>query len=286
MKIQQKINELTRRIIPVLGEREAKASMRIAAEDIFGWTQTDLIVKGDDEISDFRASQLDSVADRIVLGEPLQYVLGKAHFYGMSFEVTPDVLIPRPETSELVDIIVRDNPRPDLRVLDVGTGSGCIAVALARNLPFSRLTALDVSERALEVARRNAKKFKTSVTFIHADIMKWDAPSDSFDIIVSNPPYIAEHERADMEARVLAHEPASALFVPDADPIMFYRRISAVASIALVRGGKLYFEINPLFASEVCAELKKSGFEDVRIERDIHGRQRFALAVKPFGDES
>lgn len=285
MKIQEKISELIRRLAPVLGEGEARASLRVAAEDIFGWTHTDLLIKADDEISDFRAGQLDRVVDRLLLGEPLQYILGKAYFYGMNFEVTPDVLIPRPETAELVDIIVRENQTPDLRVMDVGTGSGCIAIALSRNLPFSRVTAVDVSSSALEIARKNAAKFKARISFVHADIMKYEVPSGSFDVIVSNPPYIAESERVDMEARVLAHEPSMALFVPDDDPLRFYKRIAQIASDALAEGGKLYFEINPLFANDMQSMLNAGGWADVRIEHDIHGRKRFAMAVKSRNNE-
>ena len=191
------------------------------------------------------------------------------------------MLIPRPETAELVDRIVdRHRDRSDLRVLDVGCGSGAISVALARNFPFSRVTGLDVSPEAIEIARGNAEALKANVSFVQADIFAWRGEPDSFDIVVSNPPYIAEFEKKDMEANVLEYEPAQALFVPDDDPLRFYRRICEVARNVLVPGGQLWFEINPIYASQMRQLMTDTGFADVETWLDSYGKMRFAYGVK------
>ena len=276
------VNEVSRNIISVLTPRfgggEAKAMMRIIFENIKGWTPVDIAVKWGEEMSDFIIGKINEVVERIMNDEPIQYVFGNAYFYGLKLKVTSDTLIPRPETAELVDIIVHENTAKDLRVLDLCTGSGCIAVALARNLPFAQVTATDLSAAALAVARENARTLRADVDFIQADILKGE-PADAgpFDIIVSNPPYIARSERRSMEANVLAHEPAMALFVPDSDPLMFYRAVLRYAAGgALAPRGKLYFEVNPLFADALVAMAQNEGFSSVEIARDSFGKRRFA----------
>jgi release factor glutamine methyltransferase len=218
---------------------------------------------------------------RVVSGEPLQYVLGTAFFMGMELRVTPATLIPRPETSQLVDRIVDDmSSRADLRVLDIGTGSGCIAIALARALKFADVNAVDISDEALAVAAENAATLRTDVHFSHADALNMPPMPNAYDVIVSNPPYIAEHERTDMDARVYDYEPATALFVPDADPLMFYRAIARFAAQSLRPSGKLYFEINPLFVNQLREMLTDTGFADVDIVRDFRGNLRFAICQR------
>lgn len=281
MTLQEKARAVVHRLEPLMGIGEARATVRIILEHIYGWKPVDIAIRLDNEISDFRSRQIDDIVDRLALGEPLQYILGSARFYGLDFSVTPDVLIPRPETEEMVDAILRVNTASDLRVLDIGTGSGCVAIALARNLRFPVITAIDVSEKALKVAAANAAALRTNIRFEHADVRTYNPPADSFDIIVSNPPYVAESERDLMEARVVAHEPGLALFVPDSDPLLFYRPIAALAARALVPGGRLYLEINPRFATDVGRLVADAGLCDVEIIRDIHGRNRFVCAQRP-----
>ena len=255
--------------------------IRLIFHSLKGWNQTDLIVHEGDEISDYIRGKIDAITARLSEQEPIQYILGEAHFYGMDLKVDRSVLIPRPETEELADYIVkRYGDRSDLRVLDIGTGSGAIAIALSRNLPFSKVTALDFSDKALEVARDNAAQLKARIDFIHADIFEYNPPSDSFDIIVSNPPYIDESEKSGMERNVLDYEPHSALFVPDDNPLIFYSRIAEVARTALVTGGSLWFEINPRHAEELCRLLAHERFLDIETIRDIHGKERFITACK------
>lgn len=246
-----------------------------------GWSVTDMVINADQPVSPYILGKIGEIEKRLSLHEPLQYILGEARFYGMDLRVTPDTLIPRPETEELVDIIVEQNgKRSDLTVLDIGTGSGAIAIALSRNLPFSRVSALDISEAALKVAQENAKNLHARIDFIHVDIFGYEPPKEHFDIIVSNPPYIAEEERKDMEHNVLDYEPAGALFVPDAEPLIFYSRIAETARIGLKPGGELYFEINPRFADSLEALLEKEGFRDIERYKDISHRIRFMACKK------
>lgn len=268
-------------LAPIYGDGEAKAMTSLIFHHLKGWSPTDMIINADRPVSDYVVDKIDAILSRLEAGEPLQYILGEARFYGLDLKVSPAVLIPRPETEELVDLIVRENRADDLRVLDVGTGSGAIAIALSRNLPFSRVTAIDISPAALEIARENAKTLHARIDFREQDVFTYEPPASAFDIIVSNPPYIAEAERKDMERNVLDHEPAAALFVPDDNPLIYYSRIAGTGTRALVPGGRLYFEINPLFAESLRAMLLSEGYGNVRISEDISHRKRFAVAVKP-----
>lgn len=280
MDYYQLKREMEGRLEPDYGAGEAKAMVRLILHHLKGWDQTQLMIHGDETVSDAMLRKAGEILDRLERHEPLQYILGEARFYGMDLTVNRSVLIPRPETEELVDIIVRENPGDDLRVLDVGTGSGAIAIALSRNLPFSQITAIDFSEGALAVARENATRLHADVKFVLRDIFRYEPQPESFDIIVSNPPYIVESERKSMDANVLDYEPESALFVPDSHPLLFYSRIAEVALKGLASGGRLYFEINPLFAADLKKMLQREGFDDVTIAKDISGRERFASAVK------
>ena len=213
---------------------EAVEMARLIFYTLKGWNTTDLVIHAADEVSDFTEERIAGVLRRMKEGEPIQYVLGESRFYGMTLGVRPGVLIPRQETEELVEMVVDDNiGRRDLRVLDVGTGSGAIAIALARNLEFPIVSALDVSREALAVARENAARLHVAVNFMEADIFDWQPADGSLDIIVSNPPYVMMRERKDMEAHVLDREPAEALFVSDDDPLRFYRRIARTGVAAL-----------------------------------------------------
>ncbi len=267
----------------VLPKGEADSAAAILMEDIAGYTRTTLFADGDREISDFVKGRIDSAVARIVGGEPVQYAVGRALFMGNNYIVTPAVLIPRPETAALVDMITdHADGRSDLRILDIGTGTGCIAISLARALPFADVDATDISAQALDVARENARNLKTKVTFRQEDILNAAPPAaPCYDIIVSNPPYIAESEKADMDARVLDYEPSTALFVPDDDPLRFYRAIAEYALKALVSDGNLYFEINSNYGPQMKEMLADKGFADIEISRDFRGNIRYASARRP-----
>lgn len=263
-----------------LGDGEGEGAAKIIFEDVASYSPTFIFANGDREITDFTASRIDAVVSKVLAGEPVQYAVGKARFMGNDFEVSPAVLIPRPETAALVDMITDDfGSRSDLSVLDIGTGSGCIAISLGRALPFSKVEGIDISGDALAVARDNAKSLGVSVDFHKADILNAAVPAvPVYDIIVSNPPYVCESEASGMDARVLDYEPHTALFVPDSDPLLFYRAIARYAAKALRSGGRLYFEINSRFGNEMQAMLKDEGFSDVLIRRDFRGLDRYAVA--------
>lgn len=285
MPLRTVVGDAVARLAPKYGEGEARAMVRIIFENLKGWSPVDMVMKADTGVSEFIIGKVNGAIDRLMRDEPIQYVFGNARFYGMTLRVTRDTLIPRPETEELVDMIVKDYAgRRDLRVLDAGTGSGCIAIALARNLPFSRVEGIDVSDGALAVARGNAMMLKADVDFSNRDMLTLPLPEvPGYDVIVSNPPYIALGEQSSMEANVLDYEPAGALFVPDDNPLKFYKALSGYAIGALNPGGGLYFEINPLYARDLVAMLGRLGFDDVATFRDMHGRERFAVARKRTG---
>lgn len=266
----------------VYGDREAKAMVRVIFEDVMGWKPVDLILKADYELTDFSARRVADIVERVRAGEPIQQVVGWADFCGMRFKVTRDTLIPRPETAELVDLIVKEmHDRKDLRVLDCGTGSGCIAIALACALPFADVEGIDISDAALKVAAANAAELRASARFSHKDMLALTPPSaPCYDIIVSNPPYIAQSERAGMEQNVLDYEPATALFVPDDDPLRFYHAVTRYAVRALTPGGRLYFEINPLYADRLQRDVEAAGMHSVALERDDRGKLRFLTATR------
>lgn len=223
----------------------------------------------------------EDIAFRLKSGEPIQYILGKTEFYGMPFMVTPDVLIPRPETEELVEWILAGNRQPGFSVLDIGTGSGCIAVTLAKKTHGANVYAWDISERALKVASENAFLNCVNVRFSLRDIFQPVDNSPIFDVIVSNPPYVTESEKTTMEANVLGFEPHGALFVPDDHALIFYERIADVALTSLYNGGELYFEINRDKGTEVCGMLRSKGFTHIELRKDISGNDRMVRAIKP-----
>lgn len=274
------------RLAAVYGATEAGWLTRMIFEHVAGYSTVDLAIKADEPLSDFMAGHIDAVVHRLLAHEPIQYIFGDARFCGLTLKVTPDTLIPRPETEQLVDMITDEaGDREDLDVLDIATGSGCIAIALARSLRFAHVRGTDISDKALEVARANAVLTRTRVDFVHADALKMEAPAQpQYDIIVSNPPYIAQSERAEMPRNVTEHEPALALFVPDDDPLEFYHAICRYAAGALRQGGRLYFELNPLFADRLVKEMTGAGggtlWSDVELRRDMRGLVRFLTATR------
>lgn len=231
-------------------------------------------------LSDAQYKKIQDIVERLKKYEPFQYIIGKTVFFGMEFNINASVLIPRPETEELVEWILSENGLQHTRILDIGTGSGCIAIALARKISDAEVHAWDVSSKALEVAKCNARKNRVEIVFRQLDVLKETVADIMFDIIVSNPPYVTEAEKSEMEQNVLDFEPSEALFVPDTDPLLFYRRISDIASQQLKEGGKLYVEINRLFGRKIVEMLEKKGFSSVEVRKDISGNDRMIRAKK------
>ena len=273
------IKESISKLAPVYDPSESRWLMRIILGKLNGWTQTDIILNGDKEMLPELKDRIEAIISRLLRNEPIQYILGETYWHGLTLRVSPAVLIPREETSELVDIITGENQKDDLAVLDMCTGSGCIAIALARNLSFPEVTGIDISDEALAVARDNAALCKVKINFLKSDVLKpLNLTDNSYDIIVSNPPYIADSEKKSMDANVLDYEPHSALFVPDDDPLKFYRAISFSALRLTRPDGRLYLEINPLYARQLSDMLSADGWRDVTVIKDMHGKDRFISA--------
>lgn len=253
-----------------------------------GWDTTELTIRTaeDYKLSDYIRSKVDRILARLEKNEPLQYILGTAHFYGLDIHVEPGVLIPRPETEDLVRQIVADNQNADMAVADLGTGSGAIAVALSRYLNFPEITAIDLSDKAVEVASENVKNLRCSnVKVRKEDMLHWQPTSASYDIIVSNPPYVDEDERAGMQPNVKDYEPAEALFVPDSNPLKYYLAIVPESIQALKPGGYLYLEINPRHVDELKSYIASKGFTNVTAWRDELGKYRYIKARKPLDND-
>ena len=278
-------NELWRQLTQVYDDYEAKAIARMVYEVRFGLMPSDLFIGKDTQLSTDDQKLLAEITQRLLTGEPIQYVLGEAEFGGRTFHVEPGVLIPRPETYELCQWIMEERRGKkeegrNTSILDIGTGSGCIACTLAAELADAEVTAWDISDDALRIATENAKRNNVHVSFEKVDVLNTsllnrERPATGLDIIVSNPPYICNKERATMERNVLEHEPELALFVPDDDPLLFYRTIARFAAKALNPSGALYFEINPLYVSEMQQMLSEEGFSHTEIRNDQFGKQRF-----------
>ena len=286
-----KYETLWRRLTGIYDTDEAKAIVRWVLDVRFGLSLTDIVCGKTDELSEAEQAELEAMMLRLEKAEPVQYVVGVAEFCGRPFHVEPGVLIPRPETGELCEEILeesgkrkeeRDYQRGGYQILDIGTGSGCIAITLALEIKEAKVTAWDISEKALHIAQENAKKLEADVTFEQQDILKLGEALNliQWDVIVSNPPYVCEKEQATMAKHVLEHEPHLALFVPDDDPLRFYRAIAQYAKEALKTSGLLYFELNSLYARETEALLQDLGFVETEIKQDMFGKQRFLKAKK------
>lgn len=280
--------ELWQTLIPTYDEREAKSIARLVFEQRFGLSMTDICIGKDKQLSDKTNSETEKIAERLLQNEPVQYVLGCETFCGRTFKVRPGVLIPRPETTGLIELMkqLRDPLKPSADILDIGTGSGCIAVTAALDIPGAHVTAWDIADEALATAAENAKELGAQVRTVRQDALLPPEDKDIWDFVVSNPPYICEKERAEMSRNVLDHEPATALFVPDDDPLRFYRAIARYSHPALRQGGWLIFEINPLYADDMMTMLAGEHFDRINISDDIFGRRRFAVAQRPFDSDT
>lgn len=272
-------------LVPKVEEREARALAFVVLEDAFGLSRTDIYLGKDTAFSEDDTIRLEKILRRLEQGEPVQYVIGTAQFCNLTFRVTPDTLIPRPETEELVGWVASLLPsEAPCSVLDVGTGTGCIAISLAKQFPRAQVTAWDISEGALAVARQNAETNGVTVDFCRTDVLEVvnesAARENSHDVlyIVSNPPYICERERAEMETHVLDYEPASALFVPDADPLLFYRALARLGQ--QLHAAAVLVEINQAYGQETVEMFQSSGYSNVELRRDIYGKDRMIKAVR------
>lgn len=260
---------------------EAHALTRIIATELLGVSQMAFYLKDDITLTAEQQAQFESAIERLQKHEPIQYIQGYSNFCGLRFKVTPATLIPRPETSELVEWIAVDHSGKAASILDIGTGSGCIAISLANKLPQSKVTAWDISPEALAIAAENSKANGCDIAFKQVDILAYEPTGGQFDIIVSNPPYIKESEKSAMHSNVLDWEPHTALFVPDSDPLLFYRTIANKGLTLLKPGGTLYFEINRAHGAETAELLANYGYTSIELRKDISGNDRMIKATRP-----
>ncbi|TRX50953.1 peptide chain release factor N(5)-glutamine methyltransferase [Fulvivirga sp. M361] len=260
-------------------KQEVGQIANLIIEHIFNLDRAEIIVDRSLNMTSKEKKMLDGYIDRVNNNEPIQYILEEAEFYGRKFMVNASVLIPRNETEELVALIVKENKEKKIKFLDIGTGSGCIAITLAKELKEPKSVAMDFDPRVIKTARANASKLDTEVEFLLIDILTEPIPGGSFDLIVSNPPYIRRSEKEQMKPNVLDHEPGMALFVNDNDPLIFYRRIGELAQAALKDGGKLYFEVNENFADDTKVMLEVMGYTSVDVIQDINGKDRIVRGL-------
>ena len=289
MKIQHNISSCISFIKDELAmlypQTEIRGFIRILFDVYAGLSVTDIQLKINEPLPENAFQKITNAVNQLKTFRPIQYITGKAYFYGLDFEVNESVLIPRPETEELVNWIIDESKSgydKEFSILDIGTGSGCIAIVLKKNLPMAKVLAMDVSEEALNVARRNAVQNKTEIVFVHNDILfgKNLKPSQKYEIIVSNPPYVCQSEKPLMKANVIDHEPSIALFVANDNPLIFYDAIADFSLVNLKSGGKLFFEINEHFGNEVCNLLKSKGFRDIILKQDFQGKDRMIKAIR------
>ena len=279
MNIQPCRISIQQRLAEVMDAGEARAISMMLFDKLFGMTVAEVLSGKDQELEEDEKKMLLECVERVVNGEPVQYVLGRCDFNGLELMVAPGVLIPRPETEELVNACVSHyHPDSKVKVLDIGTGSGCIALSIKHKLANADVTGWDISEDALAIAAQNAERLDINVTFERHDIIAINNElkdiKPDFDIIISNPPYVCENEKKDMESRVLDYEPKTALFVPDNDPLCFYRHITEFALKALKTGGRLFFETNRDFCDDVDNILSEKVFIHVQKLTDSFGNDR------------
>mgnify|MGYP001226113673 CR=1 FL=1 len=258
----------------IADEREIISWAYLSIENLFGYNRSDCIINSEKELKLGLVKKIKSIVSDLRANKPLQYILGETEFYGLKFKVNQHTLIPRPETEELITWILKEDFSS---ALDIGTGSGCTSIVLAKNTR-ANISAIDISENALKVAKHNAKENGVVVNFIKQDILE-AISLQKVDLIVSNPPYILEFEKQNMKANVLKYEPHLALFVPDKDPLLFYNKIGNLAAESLNSGGKLFFEINERYGTEISKMLSKIGFVDIELKKDINDKDRMIKAI-------
>lgn len=271
----QSINQLQ----PLYEKQEAEAIMRRMLLHILNCSPTELLMKQEEPLDTMQLNLLQKFVEKLSKGTPLQYVLGETHFYDLDLYCNQGVLIPRLETEELVDWIIQTEKEPK-NILDIGVGSGCITVALGVNLKYSHLTALDISLKALDLARENSDKYNLRPTFLYGDILKWQQLGlETYDVIVSNPPYVLETDKKMMHKNVIDFEPKTALFVPNENPLIFYEAITDLGQQHLAQKGRLYFEIHECMGEKMVEMLKKKNYKDIELRKDINNKDRMIKAV-------
>ncbi len=260
---------------------EISSLTRLILEKEFAIPFADILACKFNHLSDAEMQKLTEIVGKLKNSEPIQYILGESDFFGLAFYVNGSVLIPRPETEELVQWVLESAENKPMKILDIGTGSGCIAVTLAKKLPSAEVHAWDISEDALEVARRNAERNGVKVIFSKRDMLLEPVSDEKFDIIVSNPPYVTEVEKTEMQENVLNFEPHLALFVPDDNALVFYEKIADFALTNLNKDGKLFFEINRAKGADIAHLLEEKGFTNIELRKDISGNERMVMAEPP-----
>ncbi len=276
------IHQFTSNLITELSglypEHEIRQLSKLMLEHILNVDTTHLLMKNAEELSVKQLNNLKTITTSLKQYVPIQYIIGKTEFYGLDFKVNPSVLIPRPETEELVDWIIKDQPNSIKKLLDIGTGSGCIALSLKNQLPHINISAWDISVEAIKTAKTNAQILNLEVQFKQVDVLNYQVQNEKYDCIVSNPPYVRECEKQMMEDNVLKHEPEIALFVPYNDPLIFYRAIAQLGKQIINTNGLLYFEINEFLEQEMTEMFIKLGYIDIECQKDINGRARMMKA--------
>lgn len=279
--MQATIQYIKKELAELYPESEIISFTRLLLESVYGWDYTTQILNKNEIVGESEFREIENVVSRLKQFEPIQYILGETEFMDLKLKVNRSVLIPRPETEELVNWIIETNSLDSPRILDIGTGSGCIPLALKSIIKNAKISTVDISEKALEVAKQNAVKNNLDVHFFETDILNWENLNwDLFDVIVSNPPYVREIEKQKMHMNVLKYEPENALFVSNENPLIFYERIAEFAHKYLVKNGKLFFEINEYLSDEMYNLLEHNGFEDIKLRKDINGKMRMILCVK------
>ena len=279
--MQTTIQYIEKELADLYPKSEMQGFIRIIFEYVCGFDYTGLLLHKNEKLNVAHRKKIEKIVARLKQFEPIQYILGETEFFGLKLKVKPGVLIPRPETEELVEWMTETTWPANPKILDVGTGSGCIALALKNKLPHAEISAVDFSEEALQTANENAALNDLEVEFIQSDILQWTKTNwPLFDGIVSNPPYVRELEKKEMQANVLKYEPETALFVPDDDPLIFYHQIGHFAQRYLKTKGKLFFEINETMGEQIVHFLEHTGFKNVELKKDLHGKNRMIKAEK------
>lgn len=278
MKIKQYRTQFIKELAPFYDAYEAESFFYLILEEKHKLRQIDLALNHELVFTEDDFVMWDALLKQLKKEVPIQYLLGKTHFYGLDFEVNENVLIPRPETEELVEWIINENSGTSkskkIKILDIGTGSGCIAVTLAKNLPSATVYAIDVSKKAIEIAKKNAANNNVEVVFMLKNVLELEILKSDYDIIVSNPPYIRNLEKQEIRKNVLDYEPHLALFVEDDDALIFYRQIASLARKNLSDNGRIYFEINQYLGIETVDLLEKMGFKEIELRKDIYDNDR------------
>ncbi|MBG6132079.1 release factor glutamine methyltransferase [Aquimarina sp. EL_43] len=280
MKIKDLRANFTNSLSGIYDSEEILSFFYILSEEILGLKRVDVAMCLDKTLTVNEKTNFDNAIKRLEKQEPIQYIIGETYFFGIPFIVNEHVLIPRPETEELVDWILKDQKKEkqSITILDIGTGSGCIAISLAKKIPEAKVYAIDISEKAIQVAKENARKNHVEVTFINADVLEIEDLFQDFDIIVSNPPYVRELEKKEMKSNVLDNEPEQALFVSDNEPLLFYEKITDLTKGKLRENGSLYFEINQYLGIETKSMIESKGFKSVEVRKDIYDNERMIRA--------